>query len=177
MKLPLLISLSLLLAAQRAPAQSADDFFHGGAQAYISNNLAVARQTVDGGLKLYPEDEKLQKLDKLLKQQQQSQNSQSQQNQSQQQDQQDRNQNQNQKQEQQQAKGPPDKKNQSQQPKPSPAQEKKEEDHSTKEGQARQMTPEEAKQLLDSQKNDELTLPVSRKEKNPAEQRRPLRDW
>jgi len=162
MKSPLLISLSLLLAAQRASAQSADDFFHGGAQAYISNNVAVARQTVDSGLKLYPDDEKLQKLDKLLKQQQQSQSSQSQQSRSQQQDQSKADQN----------------RKQQQQPKPSPGQDKKEDQSKEQQrGQAREMTPEEAKQLLDSQKNDELTLPVSRKEKNPAEQRRPLRDW
>src|SRR5271154_5091724 len=88
MRLSLLISLSLLLlswqntGAQLAPA---DDFFHAGAQFYISNSIPQAREQVDMGLKLYPNDEKLKKLDELLKQQQQSQqNQQNQQDQSQQ---------------------------------------------------------------------------------------------
>ena len=74
MRLPLLISLSLLLcAAQKVCAQlaPADDFFHSGAQFYISNNVAQAKAAVDMGLKLYPDDEKMKKLDELLKQQQQ----------------------------------------------------------------------------------------------------------
>ena len=59
MRLPLLISLSLLLcAAQKVCAQlaPADDFFHRGAQFYISNNVAQAKAAVDTGLKLYPDD-------------------------------------------------------------------------------------------------------------------------
>jgi hypothetical protein len=38
------------------------------------------------------------------------------------------------------------------------------------------MSPQEAKQLLDSQKNNEMMLPVSRKEKS-SDQQRPLKDW
>jgi hypothetical protein len=38
------------------------------------------------------------------------------------------------------------------------------------------MTPQEAKQLLDSQRNDELLLPVSRKQK-PVDQEGPIKDW
>ena len=55
-------------------AQSADDFFHTGAQAYLTNNTASAREQVDKGLKLYPNDTKLKKLDELLKQQHSSNN-------------------------------------------------------------------------------------------------------
>src|ERR1019366_1091098 len=76
MRLPLPISLSLLLfAAQKVCAQlaPADDFFHSGAQFYLSNNIAGAKQAVANGLKFYPDDDKLKKLDKLLKQQSQSQ--------------------------------------------------------------------------------------------------------
>src|SRR6185437_7906407 len=74
MKLRLLISISLLAFALRSVgAESADDFFHSGARSYLSNNVAGARQEVDKGLKLFPEDEKLKKLDALLKQQQQQQ--------------------------------------------------------------------------------------------------------
>ena len=72
----LLISLSLLLlswqtvCAQLAPA---DDFFNSGAQCYISNNIAQAKESVAAGLKLYPDDIKLKKLEELLKQQSQQQ--------------------------------------------------------------------------------------------------------
>jgi hypothetical protein len=38
------------------------------------------------------------------------------------------------------------------------------------------MTPQEAKQLLDAQKNDEMLMPVSRKDK-PVDQQKVLKDW
>jgi len=88
MRLSLLLSVSLLLAGQAAHAQSADDYFNGGAQAYISNNIPQALGAVQAGLKQYPDDAKLKKLYALLKQQQQSQNNQSQPNQQQSQSQQ-----------------------------------------------------------------------------------------
>ena len=87
MRLLLLLSLSLLLPVwQTACAQSADDFFNSGAHSYISNNIPQALNSVETGLKQYPEDLKLKKLYELLKQQnqQQSPNNQSQQNQDQQ---------------------------------------------------------------------------------------------
>ena len=87
MRLSLLLSVSLLLPVwQTARAQSADDFFNSGAHSYISNNIPQALESVETGLKQYPEDVKLKKLYELLKQQsqQQSQNNQSQQNQNQQ---------------------------------------------------------------------------------------------
>src|ERR1035437_10397874 len=76
MRLSLLISLSLLfLSWQKAGAQlaPADDFFHRGAQFYISNNIPEAKKAVGDGLKFYPDDDKLKKLDELLKQQNQQQ--------------------------------------------------------------------------------------------------------
>src|SRR5262249_12864846 len=94
----LLLSLSLLLLAwQKAGAQLAppDDFFNGGAQLYISNNIPGALDRVENGLKIYPDDVKLKKLEQLLKQQQQQQQNQQQQDQQQQKDQQ-KNQQQNQ---------------------------------------------------------------------------------
>src|SRR5947208_12998767 len=88
LRLQLLLSISLLVfATQKVCAQSADDFFHTGAQAYLTNNSASAREQVDKGLKLYPNDGKLKKLDELLKQQQQQQNQQQQQQKNQQQQQ------------------------------------------------------------------------------------------
>src|SRR6266498_1053416 len=84
MQLRLLVSLSLpLLAGQAVCAQPADEFFHRGAQSYLSNNVTKAREAVDNGLKLYPEDLKLKKLDDLLKQQSQSQSKNDQQQQDQ----------------------------------------------------------------------------------------------
>src|SRR6266550_1544660 len=73
----------LLLAGQAVCAQPADEFFHSGAQSYLSNNVAKAREEVDNGLKLYPDDLKLKKLDELLKQQSQSQSKNDQQKQDQ----------------------------------------------------------------------------------------------
>src|SRR6516162_8764747 len=97
MRLLLPVSASLLLAWQSACAQSADDYFNGGAHAYITNNIPDALKSVETGLKQYPDDVKLKKLYELLKQQsqqqsQQNQNQQSQQNQSQQQQQSQKNQ-------------------------------------------------------------------------------------
>src|SRR5450755_2806653 len=84
MRLSLLISLSLLLLSwQNAGAQlaPADDFFNGGAKLYISNNIPQAKDVVATGRKLYPDDDKLKKLEALLNQQQQSQQNQPQQKQ------------------------------------------------------------------------------------------------
>src|ERR1051325_3084319 len=79
---------ALLLCWQngRAQALPPDDFFHGGAMAYLSNNIPAALERVTNGLAIYPNDEKLKKLEELLKQQQQQ--NQQQQNQDQQQNQQ-----------------------------------------------------------------------------------------
>ncbi len=183
----LLLSLSLLLLAwQQAFAQlaPAEDFFNGGAQFYISNDIPAALERVELGLKTYPDDEKLKKLEQLLKQQQQQQ----QQNQQQKQDQQ-KNQQQNQPSSQQ--KSDEQKKNQAdqkkdeqqkQQQQQQAAAQKKEgekpdksnaEAQPVKEG---QMTPEEAKRLLDAQKGDEQLLQYKPPEK-PRNPLRPVKDW
>lgn len=157
-----------------ARAQSADDFFHSGARSYLSNNVAGARQEVDQGLKLFPDDIKLKKLDELLKQQQQQQQQQNQQqqNQSQQnqskQDQKQQQQKQNEEQKQQEQN-----KQQQEQQKQAEQQKEKEQEQ---QAQAREMTPEQAKQLMDREKVDEMLLPASHKEK-PHNQEHPLKDW
>src|SRR6185295_7126714 len=87
LRLPLLLSLSLLLPAlQTVRAQTADDFFHGGAMFYLSNNVPSAKEVVTNGLQRFPDDAKLKKLWDLLSQQQQSQSQQQQQQNEQKQD-------------------------------------------------------------------------------------------
>ena len=199
-----LISLSLLLAALAARAQTAEEFFNSGAQFYISNNIPSALEKVEGGLKIYPDDVKLKKLEELLKQQQQSQSSQSQQNQqNQSQQQQSQNKQQTQQQNsssQQQQKQQSSQKNSQEQQKQEgknqagqkkDEQEKQQEQQKVsaekKDGQEKQseqgqpvaggqMTPEEAKRLLDAQKGNEQVLQLKPQGK-PENQNRPIKDW
>jgi Ca-activated chloride channel family protein len=215
MRFLLPISLSLLLfvtqtvCAQLAPA---DDFFNQGAQLYISNNIPSALGQVESGLKYYPEDEKLKKLEELLKQKQQQQQNQQQQNQKDQsQDQKQQNQSQQQKDQQsQQQKSDEQKKQQQDQnkasdqqkkdePKQSEADQKKSDEEKKQEQQksaaekkeggkpedqkgegqpvaSGQMTPEEAKRLLDAQKGDEQVLKLQPKDK-PQDSKRLVKDW
>jgi Ca-activated chloride channel family protein len=199
MRFLLPISISLLLAGQAVRAQTAEDFFNGGAQLYISNNVPSALEKVEGGLKMYPGDEKLKKLEELLKQQ-------SQQNQ-QQQDQKNQNQSQQQQKDQQsQQQKSDDQKNQQQQPqssqKDSQDQKKPDEQKQDQSGQKKddqqkqpeqqkssadkkdgekpatpgQMTPEEAKRLLDARKGDEQVLKLQPKGK-PQDPKRLVKDW
>ncbi len=200
-RLRISLSLALFLCAQKLCAQllPADDFFNSGAQLYISNNVPAALERVEMGLKTYPDDEKLKKLEELLKQknqQQQQQNQQQpqqkdQQSQSQKSDDQKKQDQQNQKQDSQQPKQdeqkqnqPDQKKDESQKPpeQPKPADEKKDGDKSkdqTGKGQPvkpGEMTKEEAKRLLDAQKGDEQILQLKPQDK-PRDPNRPVKDW
>jgi Mg-chelatase subunit ChlI len=175
MKLRLLISISLFaLMMQKVSAQSADDFFHTGAQAYLTNNTTTAKEQVAKGLKLYPDDIKLKKLDELLKQQQQQQNQQQknqQQQQNQSQSKQDQ-QKQDQKKQDEQKKQDQEKKQQQDQ---KPERDKQDEKQPKEQPKPGEMSPEEAKQLLDAQKGDEKLLPANQKDKRDRE--RSLKDW
>jgi hypothetical protein len=183
-----LLPLLLVFAAQKVCAQfaTADDFFNGGAQLYISNNIPSALEKTEAGLKIYPDDAKLKKLEELLKQQQQSQQqqqnqqnqNQSQQNSSGQKNQQQQNQQQQNSQGEQ--KQDEQKQNPPEQPKPSPEKKdgEKPEDKNA-DGQPvapGQMTPEEAKKLLDAQKGDEQLLQMKPPEK-PQNNQKPVKDW
>jgi len=171
----LLISLSvLLIAAPKLCAQlaPAEDFFNAGAQSYISNNILAALERTEMGLKTYPNDEKLKKLEQLLKQQQQQ--NQQQPSQSDQQKKSDE-----QKQEQKQT-------DQKKTDKQNPPEQKKESGNKPKDekpelpqGQPAkpgEMTPEEAKRLLDAQKGNEQLLQLKPENKTPNRQRL-VRDW
>lgn len=185
MKLRLLISLSLLLLLwQKACAQlaPADDFFNSGAQLYISNNIPAALERVETGLKIYPDDVKLKKLEQLLKQQQQSQSQQKQQNQSKQQPSQNQQKNSQSRnsngQQDQSARKKEEPKNQPPPPSAKPNTGEKK-DHPNEEKQPAkpgQMTPEEAKRLMDSQKGNEQVLQM-RPPNKPPDSDRPIKDW
>jgi len=187
----------LLVFVQTVSAQLAppDDFFHGGARLYLSNNIPGALERVTNGLALYPNDIKLKKLEELLKQQQNQHQQQQQQNQQNDQSKQDQQKNQKQdqqqsknqnqpekdKQQEQQKKEAQEKKDQAQQQEKksgdqSKPEEKPEDQQAARAYAAGEMTPEQAKQLLDSQKDNELMMPVVRKEK-AADQQRTIKDW
>jgi site-specific DNA-cytosine methylase len=198
MILRLLISLSLLLlVGQKVRAQlaPAEDFFNGGAQLYISNNIPAALERVEMGLKTYPDDEKLKKLEELLKQKQQQQNQQNQQqqdqkNQQQQKDQQNKSDEQKkQEQQKQDSQQKQDQQKQSDQKKdeqPKPPEQKKDSGDKPKDEKQDQqqgqpvkpgeMTPEEAKRLLDAQKGNEQLLQMKPQDK-PRDPNRPVKDW
>ncbi|MGH7970042.1 MAG: hypothetical protein ACREIC_15075, partial [Limisphaerales bacterium] len=55
----LLLSLSLLLAAVAGHAQTADDYFHRGAQLYIWGKKKDAQTQVLTGLQQFPSDPQL----------------------------------------------------------------------------------------------------------------------
>jgi Ca-activated chloride channel family protein len=175
---PLLLT---LLAAGPANAfdmtKSADDYFHGGAMSYLTNNIPQALNVVSNGLNQYPDNEKLKKLEALLKQQQQQQqNEQTQQQQDQQQDQQQQNQDQ---QNQQQPSKPDQEKEQPNQDQPQQNSGKPEDQQNAQTQQSgadqpQEMTPEQALRLLDSTKGDESVLPLQ-KVQPPAN--RPFKDW
>lgn len=193
-----LIMLSLLVW-QRAGAQlaPAEHFFNSGAQFYISNNIPAALERVEMGLKTYPNDEKLKKLEQLLKQQQQQQqnqqqnqqdqkqqeqkNQQPEQNQDQQQKDQEKKSDQ-QKQEDERKKRSDPKKSEEQKPQDQkqdsgdkPKEEKPEQQPAqpVKPG---EMSPEEARRLLDAQKGNEQLLQI-KPEGRPRNPNRPIKDW
>ena len=179
MTLRLLTSLSLLLAWQKVCAQlvaPADDFFNGGAQLYISNNIPSALEKVKSGLKIYPNDEKLKKLETLLKQQQQQQSQQNQQQQNQSQQQQQKNQQQNQQKNSQEQQKQDQQQKQQEQQKSSAEKKDGQQNSQNQPVAAGQMTPEEAKRLLDAQKGDEQVLQWKPQGK-PEDQNKPVKDW
>jgi len=185
MRLRTLISLSaLLLSWQRADAQlaPADDFFHGGAQFYLSNNIPAALERVESGLKIYPDDTKLKKLEELLKQQQQQQNqNQRQQSKQDQQQQQQKSEEQKQREQSQADQQQEQKEEQERQQAKSKSQDgEKSDEQQQAEAQpvvAGQMTEQQAKQLLDAQKGNEHVLifkPAGEKDKA---RKKTLKDW
>lgn len=187
------LSLSLLLLTLLSVgAQNADEFFHGGAQRFLTNNIPGALEVVINGLQRFPEDEKLKKLYELLNQQQQQnqdQDKKDEKKQDQKQDQQKQDDKKDQQSKSDQQKKDEQKKQQDAQKK---EQEKKDQQQAKsgdkskdkpeeKAGEpqqvaAHQMTPQEAKQLLDAQKDDEKVL-MFQPQGEPKNRMKQLKDW
>ncbi len=72
-RLALLLAAIALLAQAPPPGASPSDRYHQGAQAFIDGDNARALQAVDEGLRLAPNDARLQALRDLIQQQQQEQ--------------------------------------------------------------------------------------------------------
>jgi Ca-activated chloride channel family protein len=179
-----LLPLLLVFAAQKVCAQlaPADDFFNSGAQFYISNNIPSALEKVESGLKIYPDDQKLKKLEELLKQQSQQQQQQNNQQSQQQksdsrQDPQQKNSQDQQKQNDQNKSGQKkDEQEKQQEQQKASAQKQDKQDGEGQPVAPGQMTPEEAKRLLDAQKGGEQFLQLKPPEKsNPNHQA--VKDW
>ena len=178
-----LLSLSvLLIAAPKLCAQlaPAEDFFNSGAQLYISNNIPAALERTEMGLKTYPNDEKLKKLEQLLKQQQQQPSQNDQQKKSDEKKKQDQQQQQNQKQDQQkqsvQKKGEDQKQQEQKKDSGDKPKDDKQDQQQGQPAKAGELTPEEAKRLLDAQKGNEQLLQWKPENKSPHPQRL-VRDW
>ena len=199
-----LLIISLLLVPLWTRADTAEDYFHRGAQHYVFGEKQKAVIEVTTGLQQFPDDSQLQALAALLKKEdeQKKQDQQNQQNQQNKNDQQqkpdspkqDQKQDSSQQQQQQQDKN--DKgQDQKSQPQPDKSQEKKDpqqprnsqgqdqKEQKSDEGSepteayaAGEMTPQQAKQLLDAQKGDEMLLPAN-PERKASSQQRPLKDW
>jgi hypothetical protein len=186
--------LALVALAYCAMAQTnaPEDFFHRGAQNYVHDKKKQAEQEIVTGLQLFPTDPLLNGMAVLLKKEEEKQRQQ-QQNQQQQQQDQNQQQQQSQQQEQQQPQGQQGQTNQQQQAQSEPQEQQEKEKQeqasgSQQEPQGRQqeeqaetpkpgeMTPQEARQLLDTQKEEEKMLPV-RPDAKAAERSRHLRDW
>jgi len=164
-------------------AQTAEDYFHRGAQFYVFGEKTNAVVEVATGLQKFPDDQKLRALAEILakeeeeqKQQQQQQQNQDQKNQDQQKQQQDQQQaNQDRKNEQEKK----DQEKKDQQQAQSSGDQKDKEDQKGEPAQPMQahaMTPQEAQQLLDAQKGEEQFLQLRPAEKQ-ARRQRLLKDW
>ncbi len=78
------LSISLMAIPLGLRAQTADDYFHGGAQSYIQAEKEKAKKEVFTGLQKFPDDPKLNGMAGLLKKQEEEKPKQQQQQQQQQ---------------------------------------------------------------------------------------------
>jgi outer membrane biosynthesis protein TonB len=186
-----LLILSLLTAPLWAIGQTADDYFHNGAQAYIFGDKKKAETEIYTGLRMYPTDPKLNAVAKLLqkkdpKDQDKSKNSQQnqQQNKDQQQQQQqkqgqksDQQKKDEEKARQEQAKKDQEKKEQQAQANKADQKDKQDENGEQTAAAELRMSPEEARKLLDELKDDAKVLLFSPTNQPIKTQRGKFKDW
>jgi outer membrane biosynthesis protein TonB len=185
-----LLILNLLIAPLCAIAQTnAEDYFHGGAQNYIFGDKKKAATEIYTGLKMYPTDEKLNAVAKLLQKkdpEDQNQSKKNQQNQDQKKDQdkqqQQQQQKQNQKSEQQkkdEEKARQEQAKKEQEQKEQQAGQKDNQDDKDKQSSATElrMSPEEARKLLDELKDDAKVLLFSPTNQPINTQPGKFKDW
>ena len=143
----ILILAGIAGAAAAQPEEVDNAYFHPAASLYIHGDSVAASNLVEQGLSLYPHDAKLKRLKDLLEQQQQQQNDQQQDQNDQNQDEQDQDEQNPDEQEQDNREQPDDQQQQNGDQEQPPA----EQDSRP----AEEMTPEEARQLLDAMKQEE----------------------
>ncbi|MDZ7808729.1 MAG: hypothetical protein U5K71_16710 [Gracilimonas sp.] len=173
MKRLLLISFMTLLAVP-VLAQSADQYFHNGAQFFINADLQTSLNYVEEGLVNYPNDRKLNALYEKLKeeqekqqqQQQQEQQQQNQQNQEQEQDQQQDQQNQQQQEDQEQQESEGEKQGEQQPQEVNP-----------ENLQSQQISKEEAEKILRALAQKEKELLKEFKKKKSTGSAKHEKDW
>ena len=191
-RLLLIISL-LTVPAWASGQQNADDYFHGGVQDYIFGDTKKAKTEIYTGLRLYPTDPKLtaatnlfrpkppedqnQPKDSQQKQQQdkdQQQKQQQQQKQGQKSDQQKKDE---EKARQEQAKKDQEKKQQEAQAKEGEQKDKQDENGEQTPATALRMSPDEARKLLESMKDDSKVLLFAPTNQPINAQRGKFKDW
>jgi len=175
-----LLILSLFAAPLWAIGQTADDYFHKGAQYYIFNEKEKATKEIYTGLQTYPTDPKLNAVAKLLQKKDQKDQKNQNQQQQQQQQQQDQKSAQQKKDEekarQEQAKKDQEKKEQQAQANPNEEKDKQDETAGQAAAELR-MSPQEARQLLDSMKDDSKVLLFAPTNQPTHPQRGKFKDW
>lgn len=170
-RLPLILFLTFLTAP--VLAQSADQYFHNGAQFFINADLQTSLNYVEEGLTEYPNDRKLNALYEKLKeeqekqqQQQQQQQQEQQQNQEQEQEQQQQDQQEQQQENQEQQESEGDEQNEQQPQEINP-----------EDLQSQQISKEEAEKILRALAQKEKELLKEFKKKKSTGSAKHEKDW
>lgn len=170
------LSLVLLLSFLSLPvlAQSADQYFHNGAQYFINADLQTSLNYVEEGLMNYPNDRKLNALYEKLKEEQEKQQQQQQQEQ-QQQNQQDQEQEQEQQQDQQNQEQQENQENQESEGEQQNEQQPQE--MNPEELESQQISKEEAEKILRALAQKEKELLKEFKKKKSTGSAKHEKDW
>ncbi|WP_020404357.1 hypothetical protein [Gracilimonas tropica] len=171
----ILIFCGISLAAN---GQSADTYFHSGAQAFINADLQQAIQQVQAGLQQFPNNPKLNALMEKLKEEQQRQQQQQQNQQQQdQQNQQQQDQQEQQQQDQQDKQEEPDQQEKDQQQGKQDQDEKNAEEMNPENMDMQQMSKEEAEKILQALAQKEKELLKEFKKKKTDGSAKHEKDW